>query len=314
MAAGWLLRRAARRADGPVAGGPGQPSSGTYLLGSVLPLAYVGVMLALAPRRAEPALTGARVTGEEESMVRVTIALHQMAWQRMAGDSARVAIRRAQDCLARHAKANGSFPATLDALASADGGGAPCLDSAIARGELGSWRLQYARTPEGADSAHAFWLLATPAIDSADTDKVFYGDERGVVYMVYHPRGRNTPDAPPAPRVPMTLGIMESPIRLVRNLSKTYPKGVRALDDVSLVIPPGMFGLLGPNGAGQSSLMRAIATLQQPDSGSIRLGDIDVLKQPDAVRRALGYLPQEFGLYPNLRSEMVLDHLRCLRG
>ena len=101
---------------------------------------------------------------------------------------------------------------------------------------------------------------------------------------------------------------------VVRNLSKTYPNGVRALDDVSLVIPPGMFGLLGPNGAGKSSLMRTIATLQQPDSGSIMLGDIDVLKQPDAVRRALGYLPQEFGLYPNLTAEMVLDHFAMLKG
>ena len=101
---------------------------------------------------------------------------------------------------------------------------------------------------------------------------------------------------------------------VVRNLSKTYPNGVRALDDVSLTIPPGMFGLLGPNGAGKSSLMRTIATLQQPDSGSIMLGDIDVLKQPDAVRRALGYLPQEFGLYPNLSAEMVLDHFATLKG
>ena len=101
---------------------------------------------------------------------------------------------------------------------------------------------------------------------------------------------------------------------VVRNLSKTYPNGVRALDDVSLTIPPGMFGLLGPNGAGKSSLMRTIATLQQPDAGSITLGDIDVLKQPDAVRRALGYLPQEFGLYPNLSAEMVLDHFATLKG
>jgi ABC-type multidrug transport system ATPase subunit len=108
----------------------------------------------------------------------------------------------------------------------------------------------------------------------------------------------------------------------IRHLSKTYPNGVRALDDVSLTIPPGMFGLLGPNGAGKSSLMRTIATLQQPDSGTIYLGDpsassgqrIDVLKQPDAVRRALGYLPQEFGLYPNLSAEMVLDHFATLKG
>jgi ABC-type multidrug transport system ATPase subunit len=108
---------------------------------------------------------------------------------------------------------------------------------------------------------------------------------------------------------------------VVRNLSKTYPNGVRALDDVSLTIPPGMFGLLGPNGAGKSSLMRTIATLQQPDAGSITLGDpsgagpvLDVLRSPDEVRRQLGYLPQEFGLYPNLSAEMVLDHFATLKG
>jgi ABC-type multidrug transport system ATPase subunit len=100
----------------------------------------------------------------------------------------------------------------------------------------------------------------------------------------------------------------------IRHLSKTYPNGVRALDDVSLSIPPGMFGLLGPNGAGKSSLMRTIATLQRPDAGSITLGDLDVLREPDAVRRVLGYLPQEFGLYPNLSAEMVLDHFATLKG
>ena len=75
-----------------------------------------------------------------------------------------------------------------------------------------------------------------------------------------------------------------------------------------------MFGLLGPNGAGKSTLMRTIATLQQPDSGSIRLGDIDVLAQPDEVRKVLGYLPQEFGFYPNLSAERVLDHFAALKG
>jgi ABC-2 type transport system ATP-binding protein len=100
----------------------------------------------------------------------------------------------------------------------------------------------------------------------------------------------------------------------IAHLSKTYPNGVRALDDVSLTIPAGMFGLLGPNGAGKSTLMRTIATLQRPDAGSIRLGDIDVLAEPDAVRRRLGYLPQEFGLYPNLSAEMVLDHFAALKG
>jgi ABC-2 type transport system ATP-binding protein len=100
----------------------------------------------------------------------------------------------------------------------------------------------------------------------------------------------------------------------IDHLSKTYPTGVRALQDVSLTIPPGMFGLLGPNGAGKSTLMRTIATLQRPDAGSIRLGDLDVLADPDAVRQRLGYLPQEFGLYPNLSAEMVLDHFAELKG
>ena len=100
----------------------------------------------------------------------------------------------------------------------------------------------------------------------------------------------------------------------IANLSKTYANGVRALNNVSLDIPAGMFGLLGPNGAGKSTLMRTIATLQQPDAGSIRLGDIDVLNQPDDVRKILGYLPQEFGFYPNLSAERVLDHFAQLKG
>jgi ABC-type multidrug transport system ATPase subunit len=100
----------------------------------------------------------------------------------------------------------------------------------------------------------------------------------------------------------------------ISGLSKTYSNGVRALNNVSLEIPAGMFGLLGPNGAGKSTLMRTIATLQQPDSGAIRLGDIDVLSQPDDVRKQLGYLPQEFGFYPNLSAERVLDHFASLKG
>jgi ABC-type multidrug transport system ATPase subunit len=101
---------------------------------------------------------------------------------------------------------------------------------------------------------------------------------------------------------------------VIDKLSKTYPNGVRALRDVSLTIPTGMFGLLGPNGAGKSSLMRTIATLQLPDSGTIRFGEIDVVAQPEALRRVLGYLPQEFGLYPNLSAELVLDHFATLKG
>ncbi|RZK35121.1 MAG: ABC transporter ATP-binding protein [Hymenobacter sp.] len=100
----------------------------------------------------------------------------------------------------------------------------------------------------------------------------------------------------------------------IQNLSKTYANGVRALHNVSLTIPNGMFGLLGPNGAGKSSLMRTIATLQEPDAGSITLGDINVLTDKDAVRRVLGYLPQEFGLYPSISAEVLLDHFASLKG
>lgn len=99
----------------------------------------------------------------------------------------------------------------------------------------------------------------------------------------------------------------------IHNLSKTYANGVRALHGVSLTVPNGMFGLLGPNEAGKSSLMRTIATLQEPDAGSITLGSIDVLTDKDAVHRVLGYLPQELGLYPSISAE-VLDHFASLRG
>ena len=100
----------------------------------------------------------------------------------------------------------------------------------------------------------------------------------------------------------------------IRGLTKTYPGGVRALDGVDLDVPRGMFGLLGPNGAGKSSLMRTLATLQRPDAGSIRFEDIDVLAQPLEARRILGYLPQEFGVYPHVGAEALLDHLGVLSG
>jgi ABC-2 type transport system ATP-binding protein len=100
----------------------------------------------------------------------------------------------------------------------------------------------------------------------------------------------------------------------ITGLSKTYSNGVRALQDVNLTIPTGMFGLLGPNGAGKSTLMRTIATLQEADAGSITLGDIDVLRQKDEVRRVLGYLPQEFGVYPRVTAEALLDHFAILKG
>jgi ABC-type multidrug transport system ATPase subunit len=100
----------------------------------------------------------------------------------------------------------------------------------------------------------------------------------------------------------------------IGGLSKTYPNGVRALDNVTLTIARGMFGLLGPNGAGKSTLMRTIATLQEPDSGEIRLGEIDVLRNKDEVRRMLGYLPQDFGVYPRVTAQQMLDHIALLKG
>jgi ABC-2 type transport system ATP-binding protein len=100
----------------------------------------------------------------------------------------------------------------------------------------------------------------------------------------------------------------------IDNLSKRYSNGTQALQNVSLNIPVGMFGLLGPNGAGKSTLMRTLATLQEADSGHATLGEIDVLRQKDAVRRILGYLPQEFGLYPKVSAEALLTHLAMLKG
>ena len=105
----------------------------------------------------------------------------------------------------------------------------------------------------------------------------------------------------------------------IRNLSKTYANGVHALDDVSLDIPRGMFGLLGPNGAGKSSLMRTLAILQEADSGTATLegadgASIDILRDKDAVRRQLGYLPQDFGVYPKVSAEDLLEHFAVLKG
>ena len=101
---------------------------------------------------------------------------------------------------------------------------------------------------------------------------------------------------------------------IIDNLSKTYSNGIKALQNISLEIPTGMFGLLGPNGAGKSTLMRTIATLQEADSGSIYLGDIDVLKQKNEWRQVLGYLPQQFGLYPKISAEVLLNHFAVLKG
>jgi ABC-type multidrug transport system ATPase subunit len=101
---------------------------------------------------------------------------------------------------------------------------------------------------------------------------------------------------------------------IIKNLSKTYANGVKALNNISLTIPQGMFGLLGPNGAGKSTLMRTIATLQDPDSGTIFLDDINVIENKQAVRERLGYLPQDFGLYPRINAEVMLDHIAQMKG
>jgi ABC-2 type transport system ATP-binding protein len=101
---------------------------------------------------------------------------------------------------------------------------------------------------------------------------------------------------------------------IIENLTHVYGNGVRALDEVSLTIPRGMYGLLGPNGAGKSTLMRTIATLQAPTSGHIRFGDIDVLKNPEELRKTLGYLPQDFGVYPRVSAYDMLDHMAVLKG
>lgn len=100
----------------------------------------------------------------------------------------------------------------------------------------------------------------------------------------------------------------------INNVSKTYSNGVQALKNVTLTIPNGMYGLLGPNGAGKSTLMRILATLQEPDEGSIQLGETDLLKQKDEIRKTLGYLPQEFGVYPKVSAENLLDHFAILKG
>jgi ABC-2 type transport system ATP-binding protein len=116
-----------------------------------------------------------------------------------------------------------------------------------------------------------------------------------------------TNDSPPNREPRASTLVLES-------VSHVYPSGVRALSEASLEIPTGMFGLLGPNGAGKSTLMRCVATLQSPSSGSIRFGDIDVLQQPEALRAVLGYLPQDFGVYPRVSAVDLLDHLAVLKG
>lgn len=101
---------------------------------------------------------------------------------------------------------------------------------------------------------------------------------------------------------------------IIKNLSKTYRNGVKAMNNISLTIPAGMFGLLGPNGAGKSSLMRTICTLQDPDSGSIMFDELDVLRNKDEVRKIVGYLPQDFGFYPGVNAVELLNHFALLKG
>ncbi|HZY80749.1 MAG TPA: ABC transporter ATP-binding protein [Cyclobacteriaceae bacterium] len=100
----------------------------------------------------------------------------------------------------------------------------------------------------------------------------------------------------------------------IENTSKSYSNGVKALKNISLTIPPGMYGLLGPNGAGKSTLMRTLATLQEPDEGNIHFGNIDVLKQKDELQKTLGYLPQDFGLHPNAKAEELLNYFAIMKG
>jgi ABC-type multidrug transport system ATPase subunit len=100
----------------------------------------------------------------------------------------------------------------------------------------------------------------------------------------------------------------------LQDVSHVYPNGTRALDRVTLTIPRGMYGLLGPNGAGKSTLMRTVATLQTPTEGTIRFGDVDVVAEPERLRRTLGYLPQDFGVYPRVSAEAMLDHMAVLKG
>ena len=101
---------------------------------------------------------------------------------------------------------------------------------------------------------------------------------------------------------------------IIKNLSKTYPNGTKALDGVNLNIDKGMFGLLGPNGAGKSTLMRTISTLQEPDTGSAQIGDINILESPMELRKILGYLPQSFGVYPKMTANKLLHYFAALKG
>ncbi len=118
----------------------------------------------------------------------------------------------------------------------------------------------------------------------------------------------------PTMNEPTTWSAGGHAVLSLRDVSHVYPNGTRALDGVSLTIARGMYGLLGPNGAGKSTLMRTIATLQTATSGAIRFGEIDVVAEPERLRRTLGYLPQDFGVYPRISAYDMLDHLAVLKG
>src|SRR5687768_12170485 len=133
-------------------------------------------------------------------------------------------------------------------------------------------------------------------------------------YTYYSEASRGMPDPISTPSIPPHPGTGRTMHLVIRDLSKTYPNGTRALKDVSLDVPKGMFGLLGRNGAGKSTLMRIIATLQEPDEGTITLGDLDVLRQKGEVRKTLGYLPQSFGFHPKAKAQRLLEHFAILKG
>ena len=118
----------------------------------------------------------------------------------------------------------------------------------------------------------------------------------------------------PTMQDPTTRSAGTDAVLGLQDVSHVYPNGTRALDHVTLSIPRGMYGLLGPNGAGKSTLMRTIATLQTPTEGTIRFGDIDVIAEPERLRRTLGYLPQDFGVYPRISAYDMLDHMAVLKG
>src|SRR6185503_14384111 len=181
--------------------------------------------------------------------------------------------------------------------------------------------------------AHAIWRCAPGARGVRRFDGLaVLGSRGGPIVPCAGPSSRlatvrrTFPPLAPARIVPAEVRSHNPPLsgcgrRIVNpfalsifGLCKTYPNGVRALDSVTLDIPTGMFGLLGPNGAGKSTLMRTLATLQDADAGSARIGDIDVLRDKDTVRRMLGYLPQDFGVYPKVSAEDMLDHLARLKG